>query len=89
MMNKVVTAGHTNENMQQEFRDRRRKEAVSMRKVRDITMAILILGVAVLLFTGPRFGLLEDFSNGFRIGLGVLFAVYGAFRLYRGIKGDY
>jgi uncharacterized membrane protein len=75
--------------MQQEFRDKQRKNITSMRMIKDITMAILILGVALLLFFAKRFNLLEHLSDGFRISMAVLFSVYGIFRLYRGIKQDY
>ncbi len=75
--------------MQNEFREKRRKATVNMRMMRDITMAILILGVATLLFIVPYLGLRLRMGDSFRITMGVLFAVYGAFRLYRGIKRDY
>jgi len=57
--------------------------------MRDITMAVLIVGMAILLFIAPSFNLLTNLSDSFRIILGVLFGVYGLFRLYRGIKRDY
>lgn len=61
----------------------------TLRKVKDITMAIFILVVAFLLFFARQLNLLVEVSDGFRISLGVLFALYGGFRLYRGIKSDY
>jgi uncharacterized membrane protein len=82
-------AGHKKIFMQQEFRDRQRKNVANMRMIKDITMAILILGVAMLLFFAKSLNMLERLSDGMRISLGVLFSVYGAFRLYRGIKRDY
>jgi hypothetical protein len=75
--------------MQHEFRDRQRKNIADMRMIKDITMAILILGVAMLLFFAPKLNILKEVSDGFRISMGVLFSVYGAFRLYRGVKRDY
>jgi uncharacterized membrane protein len=75
--------------MQNELRERNRRNIANMRMAKDITMAVLILGVAVILFLAPRLGLLEHVSDGFRIVLGCLFALYGSFRLYRGIKRDY
>lgn len=74
---------------QQQFRERNRKNVANMRMIKDITMAILILGVAVLLFFAEQLNILTKVSDGFRITMGVLFLVYGAFRLYRGIKQDY
>lgn len=75
--------------MQQDFRDRQRNNIGNMRMIKDLTMAILILGVAIILFFAPQLGLRLKMENGYRIALGALFAVYGAFRLYRGIKRDY
>ena len=75
--------------MENEFRERHRKNFANMRMMRDITMAILILGVAVVLFFAKQLNLLSNIGDGFRLALGVLFAVYGIFRLYRGIKRDY
>ena len=75
--------------MQQEFRDRQRKNITNMRMIKDIGMAILILGVAMLLFFARRLNILDHVTDGFRISLAVLFSVYGVFRLYRGIKQDY
>lgn len=75
--------------MQQDFRDRQKRNLEKMRMVKDVTMAIFILAVAVLLFMARKLNILEHVSDGFRISLGVLFAVYGVFRLYRGIKGNY
>lgn len=74
---------------QEQFRDRNRKNVANMRMIKDITMAILILGVAMLLFFAEELNILTKVSDGFRIAMGVLFSVYGAFRLYRGIKQDY
>ena len=75
--------------MQNEFRERQKKNFANMRMIRDITMAILIVGMALLLFFAPKFNLLTNIGDTFRIALGILFAVYGLFRLYRGIKRDY
>lgn len=75
--------------MQNDLRDRRRRSANNLRQVRDITMAIVIIGMSLILFFAPQLGLLENFSETFRLIMGALFAVYGLFRLYRGIKRDY
>jgi hypothetical protein len=75
--------------MQNEIRERHKKTADNLRFLKDITMAILILGMAVLLFIAPKLGLNFELDNGFRLALGGLFALYGGFRLYRGIKRDY
>jgi uncharacterized membrane protein len=75
--------------MQNEFRERQRRTSANMRMVKDITMAIVILGVGVLLFFAPQLGLQVQLDKGFRIALAVLFGLYGGFRLYRGLKRDY
>jgi hypothetical protein len=75
--------------MQNEIRERHKKTADNLRFLKDITMAILILGMAVLLFIAPKLGLNFELDNGFRLALAGLFVLYGGFRLYRGIKRDY
>jgi uncharacterized membrane protein len=75
--------------MQSDYRDRHRKTAANMRMMKDITMAILIFGMAVVLFFSPQLGLEIELDRGFRLALAALFAIYGLFRLYRGIKKDY
>jgi uncharacterized membrane protein len=75
--------------MQNELREKNRKNLANMRMAKDVTMAVVILAVAAMLFLAPQFGMLEHLSDGFRISLGCLFALYGSFRLYRGIKQDY
>ena len=75
--------------MQEEFRKRQRKNIADMRMIKDIAMAILILGVAMLLFFARKLDILKNVDDGFRISMGVLFSIYGVFRLYRGVKRDY
>jgi len=74
--------------MNNEIRERHRRSSANMRMMKDITMAILILGMAIVLFLAPRLGLNVELDNGFRLALAGLFALYGGFRLYRGIKQD-
>jgi uncharacterized membrane protein len=75
--------------MQNEFRERQRRNVNNMRMVKDITMAVLILGMAVVLFFGPSWGIPIDLDDLLRMSLAGLFTLYGGFRLYRGIKRDY
>ena len=61
------------------------------RKIYDFTMAILILGSAVLML-GAKWFKIEQIMNidaEFRIIFGVMCLLYGGFRLYRGFKQDY
>jgi len=57
--------------------------------MKDLTIAILILGMAIVLFFAPQMGLNLELEPVFRIALGCLFVLYGGFRLYRGLKSDY
>jgi hypothetical protein len=75
--------------MQNEVRERHKKTADNLRFIKDITMAILILGMAILLFVAPKLGLNFELDNAFRLALAGLFTLYGSFRLYRGLKRDY
>ncbi len=54
-------------------------------------MAVLITGMAVVLFFGvqwqiPQIIALDETNRTFRYIMAGLFAVYGLFRLYRGLK---
>ena len=75
--------------MQNELRERHRRTADRLRKMKDLTIAILILGMAIVLFFAPQMGLNLELEPVFRIALGCLFVLYGGFRLYRGLKSDY
>ena len=77
--------------MNNELENRRRKSYVQLRMVYDLTMAALILGIGLLLFTGDRFGLpmIGDIDPVIRYGFGGLCFLYGGFRVYRAIKHDY
>lgn len=77
--------------MDNDFRDRNRKSYTTMRMIYDFTMAGLILGIAVILLLGDKFGLpvIADIDKNMKYGFGGLCLFYGAFRLYRGIKHNY
>ena len=60
-----------------------------MRQARDLTMAILILGVAAILLFADQLNIPLRVGKTFRLVLGVLFVLYGSFRLYRGLKRDF
>jgi len=77
--------------MENQFENNRRKSYVTMRMIYDFTMAGLIIGVAVILFFGDRFGLpvIGDIDPVLRFGFAGLCLLYGGFRVYRGIKHQY
>lgn len=77
--------------MNKELENKRRKSYIQMKMVYDFTMAAIILGMAVILFFGDRFGLpiIADVDSVIRYGFGGLCLLYGSFRVYRAIKHDY
>ncbi|MCX6336197.1 MAG: hypothetical protein NT153_02740 [Bacteroidetes bacterium] len=57
----------------------------------DLTMAVLILGMAVVLLLCERLKIdqISSIDATFRYLFGGICILYGGFRLYRGIKRDY
>jgi threonine/homoserine/homoserine lactone efflux protein len=76
--------------MENEFRDRQRRNYNTMRNVYNITMGILILGIGLLMFFSDKVGLslFEQFDKTMIYAFGGLCLLYGGFRLYRGIKKE-
>lgn len=82
-------------NMKSEFRERQKKSNTMFRVVYNISMGILVLAMAVVMLVGESFG--SEALNEFIVPLdpllrylfGGLCLIYGAFRLYRGIKKEY
>lgn len=62
-----------------------------MRMTYDLTMAVFLLAMAVVMFFGDRFRIIQimDVDKTFRYFFGSICLLYGGFRLYRGIKKDY
>ena len=78
--------------MENDFRVKQKKSYNLMRMSYDITISLLILGMAVLLLFAKQFNieqLLDKENDFFRYFFGGLCVLYGGFRLYRGIKRDY
>ncbi len=77
--------------MHNEFENKRRKSYIQMRMIYDFTMAGMMIGMAVILFFGDKFGLdlIAGLDSLMRYGFGGLCLLYGSFRVYRGIKHDY
>lgn len=77
--------------MENEFRDKRQKSYILMRRIYDFTMAILILGMAVVMLGAKKLNIEELISvdSSFRYLFGGICLLYGGFRLYRGFKRDY
>lgn len=75
--------------MENDFRDKQKKSYNLMRMSYDLTVAILLLGMAVVMLFADKLNLeqLMDKDNEFfRYFFGGLCLLYGGFRLYRGIK---
>ena len=62
-----------------------------MRMTYDLTMAVLILGMSVVLLFSERLKIdqISSIDTTFRYLFGGICILYGGFRLYRGIKRDY
>lgn len=77
--------------MSNPFEERRRKNYVLMRMVYDIGMSVLLIGMSVIMLFGSYWGIdkILAIDNIFRYMFGGICLLYGAFRLYRGIKRDY
>lgn len=77
--------------MQESFKEKQQKSYTLMRMTYDLTMAILILGMAFVLFMCERLKIeqIASIDSTFRYLFGGICILYGGFRLYRGIKRDY
>ena len=77
--------------MQESFRDKQQKSYTLMRMTYDLTMSVLILGMALVLLFSERLKIeqISSIDTTFRYLFGGICILYGGFRLYRGIKRDY
>jgi len=78
--------------MENDFRVKEKKSYNVMKMTYDLTIAVLLLGMAVIMLFADKLKIeqLADKDNElFRYFFGGLCLLYGGFRLYRGIKRDY
>ncbi len=77
--------------MEKSFRERQRKNYTLMRSIYDVTMVILLLGMAVVMFFGEhlKIEIVADMDKTFRYFFGAICLLYGGFRLYLVTKQDY
>ncbi|HEX8460060.1 MAG TPA: hypothetical protein VF623_01465 [Segetibacter sp.] len=76
--------------MENEFRERRTKSHASTRSIMDFAMGFFYIAGAFFLIFSEKVGYsMEHFDKTFRYIFGVLCAVYGTWRIYRGFKKDY
>ncbi len=78
--------------MENDFKVKQKKSYNVMKMTYDLTIAVLLLGMAVIMLFADKLKIeqLADKDNElFRYFFGGLCLLYGGFRLYRGIKRDY
>ena len=71
--------------MLEDFQEQQRKRTIRIRSIMDLTMGglFIVAGTLLLIY---KVGNLGDLN---RKGLGVLFILYGIWRVYRGYKKNY
>ncbi|MEP6845135.1 MAG: hypothetical protein ABI861_04000 [Panacibacter sp.] len=76
--------------MDDDFRDRSRKNYNTMRNVYNVTIGILIIGIGLLMFFNDAAGLnlFQQFDKTMIYAFGGICILYGGFRLYRGLKKE-
>ena len=77
--------------MLEEYEKKRRRQVSVMRSLMDYTMGIVIIGLGALLFFHDKFKIpiTDRLSPNVVKLLGVIFALYGVWRIYRGYKKNY
>ncbi|MDE3237253.1 MAG: hypothetical protein KGO81_14995 [Bacteroidota bacterium] len=77
--------------MEADFREKQRKSYTLMRMIYDLTMALLFIGMAVVMFGGEAWKIerIVELGRTFSWFFGSICLLYGGFRLYRGLKKDY
>lgn len=71
--------------MIEDFQEQQRKKTIRIRSFMDFAMGGLFIAIGIVLLI-YKVGTLEEFN---RMGLGVLFILYGIWRIYRGYKKNY
>lgn len=78
--------------MESGFKEKQKKSYNLMRMSYDITISLLLLGMAVLMLFADKLKieqLATKDNDLFRYFFGGLCLLYGSFRLYRGLKRQY
>ncbi len=75
--------------MEKNFRQHQKRGYDNLRKIRDITMALIILSIGALVLFADKLGLDLSMDSTMQYLFTGLCLLYGGFRLYRGIKQDY
>jgi hypothetical protein len=79
------------EEFEKDEQTERRKGYTNMRSIMDYGMGVLWVGVGTFLTFVQKFnaGLAERLNDPVFRALGVVFIIYGLFRIYRGYKKNY
>ena len=77
--------------MLEEFENKRRKQVTNMRTIMDYVMGFLFfcIGLYFLLYQQLGFNVFNQRPSGMDYFIGILFVVYGGWRIYRGYKKNY
>ncbi len=77
----------------EEFEDKpdaKTKRYILMKSVMDFGMGFIYIGVGIIIFFSREFHLYNNFTESTPAKIfAVLVVIYGAWRIYRGIKKDY
>ena len=80
--------------MERDYRQPQQKTGVQIRSAADLTRAVIILVIGIVMVVGDKFGIkaltemLESRDSLIRYLFGGLCLFYGGFRLYRVLKKD-
>lgn len=70
--------------------DPKTRRYMQMKSILDFGMGFMYIGVGVIILFARQFHLYNNFTDSIPAKLfGVLVIIYGAWRIYRGIKKDY
>jgi hypothetical protein len=70
--------------------DTKTKRYILMKSISDFGMGFLYIGVGVIIFFAKEFHLYNNFTGSVTGKIfAIMIIIYGAWRIYRGIKKDY
>ncbi len=76
--------------MENQFEAKRTRRYIMMRMIMDFGMGFLYMAIGLFMMFPEKVGFqMETFDPIFRYLFGGLCVLYGAWRIYRGIKKDY
>ena len=77
--------------MIEKFQEEQRRKLSRAQSIRDFVVGVMLLLVGIFFMVYKYFGirLLDREPAPIDLAIGVLFIIYGAWRIYRGYKKDY